>query len=73
MKKLYRKPMARKINFNFEKVVAESTSCGSGIVLTHEPGTQCGLMTPNESSSKYFMMTSSIDPTVCGWQINPSK
>ena len=70
MKKLYQKPMARKINFNFEKVVAESTSCGSGIVLTHEPGTECYTMTPNKTSP--FVMTMSLNPDVCGWQVNPN-
>ena len=68
MKKAYQKPAAKKVNFNFEKVVASSDTCGSGIVLTHNPGTECGSMTPNKTSP--FIKTASIDPEYCGWQVN---
>lgn len=69
MKKVYQKPCAKKISFNFEKVIAASGQCGSGIVLTHNPGTQCGSMTPDRTSP---FSAASLDPTVCGWQVNPN-
>lgn len=70
MKRAYHKPCAKKVHFNFEKVIAASGTCGSGIVLTHNPGTKCGSMTPDKQSSEY--LTASLDPNVCGWQVNPT-
>ena len=68
MKKLYRKPMARKINFNFEKVVAQSTpSCESGIVLKMAPGSKCGTHTPDQIFGN-AVSAASLDPNTCGWQ-----
>ena len=66
MKKLYQKPMARKINFNFEKVVAESAVCESGIVLKFMPGSKCGTHTPDQEFGG--VSAASLDPTKCGWQ-----
>ena len=66
MKKLYQKPMARKINFNFEKVVAESVTCESGIVLKFAPGSKCGTHTPDQIFGG--VSAASLDPTKCGWQ-----
>ena len=67
MKKLYQKPMARKINFNFEKVVAQSVSCESGIVLKMAPGSKCGTHTPDQIFGN-AVSAASLDPTKCGWQ-----
>ena len=67
MKKAYQKPAAKKVNFNFEKVVAASAKCESGIVLKMAPGGQCGTHTP----SMPFVgnvSAASLDPTKCGWQ-----
>ena len=69
MKRAYQKPCAKKVNFNFEKVIAAS-QCGSGIVLTHNPGTECYLMNPDKDSP--FITTTALDPTKCGWQRNPN-
>ena len=71
MKKAYQKPVAKKVNFNFEKVVAAS-SCGSGIVLTHNPGSECYSMTPNDASPFAISTANYIDPEVCGFQKNPN-
>lgn len=70
MKRQYEKPIAKKVTFNFEQVVAQSAQCGSGIVLTHQPGTECMNMTPD----KQFGVLSaawSPDPNVCGFQKYP--
>ena len=71
MKKAYQKPCAKKINFNFEKVIA-SSQCGSGIVLTHNPGTKCHSMTPDEASPFSAASLAYLDPTKCGYQTNPN-
>ena len=70
MKKAYQKPHAKKVTFNFEKVIATSGTCGSGIVLTNNPGTQCGTMTPSDISP--YATNASINPNVCGWQTSPN-
>lgn len=70
MKRKYGKPVAKKVTFNFEQVVAQSAQCGSGIVLTHQPGTECMHVTPD----KQFGVLSaawSPDPNVCGFQKYP--
>ncbi len=66
MKKAYQKPAAKKVNFNFEKVVASSDVCESGIVLKFMPGSKCGSHTPDQIFSG--VSTASLDPTKCGWQ-----
>lgn len=66
MKKAYQKPAAKKVNFNFEKVVAASVTCESGIVLKMAPGSKCGTHTPDQIFSG--VSTASLDPTKCGWQ-----
>ena len=70
MKRAYHKPCAKKVHFNFEKVIAENGTCGSGIVMTHNPGTECYSMTPDKSSP--LATTASIDPNACGWQTSPN-
>lgn len=70
MKRKYGKPVAKKVTFNFEQVVAQSAQCGSGIVLTHQPGTECTDMTPDK---QYGVLSAawSPDPKVCGFQKYP--
>ena len=70
MKRQYEKPVAKKVTFNFEQVVAQSAQCGSGVVLTHQPHTQCMDMTPDQQ----FGVSSaawSPNPKVCGFQSYP--
>ena len=66
MKRAYQKPCAKKVNFNFEKVVAASVKCESGIVLKMAPGSQCGTHTPDQPFTG--VSAASLDPTKCGWQ-----
>ena len=66
MKKAYQKPAAKKVNFNFEKVVAASAACESGIVLKMAPGSKCGTHTPDQAFGG--VSAASLDPTKCGWQ-----
>ncbi len=70
MRRTYQKPCAKRVHFNFEKVVAASGECGSGIVLTHAPGTECYEKTPNDKSP--FVRAASLDPNICGWQKTPN-
>lgn len=69
MKRQYEKPVAKKVTFDFEHVVAQSAQCGSGIVLTHQPGSNCTSMTPDYASG---ISPAWIDPNKCGFQINPN-
>ena len=74
MKRKYEMPVAKKVTFDFEQILAQSSVCGSGIVLTHEPGTRCGSMTPTSSfpgsGSSYAFIP---NPDVCGWQSGPNN
>ncbi len=72
MKKAYQKPCAKKISFNFEKVIA-SSQCGSGIVLVFEPGTYCGSKTPDKAFPLVQTASFLPDPEICGWQSGPNK
>lgn len=69
MKRQYEKPVAKKVTFDFEHVVAQSAQCGSGIVLTHQPSQNCTDMTPDQS---YGISPAWIDPNICGFQKNPN-
>ena len=69
MKRQYEKPVAKKVTFDFEHVVAQSAQCGSGIVLTHVPGNKCMDMTPTQP---HEISPAWIDPTICGFQKNPN-
>ena len=71
MKKAYQKPCAKKISFNFEKVIA-SSQCGSGIVLVFEPGSKCGSKTPDQAYPLVQAASFLPDPDVCGWQEGPN-
>lgn len=71
MKRAYQKPCAKRVYFNFEKVVAASGECGSGIVLTHAPEEECYSMTPDKKSP--FVQAASLNPDICGYQRTPSK
>ncbi len=73
MKKAYQKPCAKRVYFNFEKVVAASGQCGSGIVLVFEPGTQCGSRTPDQAYPSVQAASFVPDPQVCGWQSGPNN
>ena len=66
MKRAYQKPCAKKVNFNFEKIVAASTQCESGIVLKMAPGSKCGTHTPEQIFGG--VSAASLDPKKCGWQ-----
>ena len=70
MKRKYGKPVAKKVTFNFEQVVAQSAQCGSGIVLTHQPGIECADMTPDKAF-RALSAAWSPDPDVCGFQKYP--
>lgn len=69
MKRQYEKPVAKKVTFDFEQVVAQSAQCGSGIVLTHQPGSECTSMTPDRESG---ISPAWIDPNICGFQRYPN-
>lgn len=74
MKKQYEKPIAKKVTFDFEQVLAQS-SCGSGIVITQEPNPCTNMITPDKSidfgvSTGYSWKP---NPNICGWQSAPNK
>lgn len=72
MKRMYKKPIAKKVTFSFERVLAQSSVCGSGIVFVYQPGQQCWSKTPDTSmspsSNSYEWRP---DPNTCGWQSSP--
>lgn len=72
MKRMYEKPIAKKVTFDYEHVLAESVQCGSGIVFVYQPGQTCWSKTPESSmspsSTSYEWRP---DPNVCGWQSYP--
>lgn len=72
MRKAYQKPCAKRVHFNFEKVVAASGECGSGIVLTHSPGTKCGSKTPDQDYPTVQAASFVPNPEVCDWQSGPN-
>lgn len=69
MKRQYEKPVAKKVTFDFEQVVAQSAQCGSGIVLTHQPGNACTSMTPDDASG---ISRAWLNPNTCGFQTYPN-
>ena len=69
MKRQYEKPVAKKVTFNFEQVVAQSAQCGSGIVLIHQPGENCTDKTPDQA---YGASPAWINSKICGFQKNPN-
>lgn len=74
MKKAYQKPCAKRVNFSYEKVIAASQACGSGIVYTHDDPDSCESMTPDkETGRNTAMLAWSIDPTICGRQYGPNR
>ncbi len=66
MKKAYQKPSAKRVYFNFEKVVAASGKCKSTIILEQE-GDQCHSMTPNDPSP---IKAASLTSEPCGYYRN---
>ena len=71
MKRKYGKPVAKKVTFDFEQVVAQSAQCGSGIVFTHQPHTECMDRTPDEPR-RVLSAAWAPDPNVCGFQKYPT-
>lgn len=67
MRRAYQKPCAKRVHFNFEKVVAAS-GCRSSIYLTEEGGA-CSSMTPDQVSP-FAPKAASLTSEPCGWQKN---
>ena len=68
MRRAYQKPCAKKVNFNFEKVLAASGKCEWTIKLRQDETVyQCHSMTPNDPSP---IKAASLTSEPCGYYFN---